>query len=46
MYFIGSHDLFHLEHGYARLRETIVILQMEPLEFWFLGSLVWYIGED
>jgi hypothetical protein len=34
VYFIGSHDLFHSEHGYARLGETIVILQMAPPELW------------
>jgi hypothetical protein len=38
--------LFHSEHGYSRLIETIVILQVAPPEFWFLGSLVWYVGED
>jgi hypothetical protein len=25
MYLIGSHDLFHLEHGYVRFSEIIVI---------------------
>jgi hypothetical protein len=30
VYLIGSHDLVHPEHGYARLRETIVVLQMAP----------------
>jgi hypothetical protein len=37
---------FHPKHGYARLDEKIVILQMAPLNFWSLGSLVWYVGED
>jgi hypothetical protein len=32
LYLIRSHDLFHPEHGYACLRETIIILQMAPLE--------------
>ena len=46
MYFIGSHDLFHLEHGYARLRETIVIFADGTSWTLVPGSLVSYIGED
>jgi hypothetical protein len=37
--------LFHFEHGYARLNETIVILQMTPLELWSLGSLASYVSK-
>jgi hypothetical protein len=46
VYLIGSHDLFHPEHGYARLRETIVILQMAPPELWSRAHSISYIGED
>jgi hypothetical protein len=38
--------LFHPEHGYARLGETIIILQKAPPDFWSLGSLVWYVDKD
>jgi len=46
MYSIGSHDLLHPKHGYARLGETIVVLQMTPLELWSQAHLILYIGED
>ena len=46
VYLIGIHDVIHLEHGYAHLGETIFFLQMEPPEFWSLGSLVWYVDKD
>ena len=46
MYFIGIHDLFHPEHGYAHLGETIVVLQMEPPELWPQSHSISYIGED
>jgi hypothetical protein len=32
VYLIDNHDLFHLEHGYARIREKTIILQMAPPE--------------
>jgi hypothetical protein len=46
MYLIGSHDLFHPEHGYACLRETIVIFADDTSRTLVSGSLTSYIGED
>ena len=46
MYLIGIHDLVHLEHGYARLSETIIFLQMAPLKLWSRAHLILCIGED
>jgi hypothetical protein len=46
VYLIDNHDLGHPEHGYARLRETIVVLQMAPPELWYWAHLILYIGED
>jgi hypothetical protein len=44
--FIGSHDLFHPEHGYAHLGETIVIFADGTSQNLVSGSLISYIGED
>ena len=46
MYLIGIHDLFHPEHGYARLGETIVIFADGTFRTLVLGSLASYVGED
>jgi hypothetical protein len=46
VYLIGSHDLVHPKHGYARLRETIVVLQMAPPELWSRDHSISYIDED
>jgi hypothetical protein len=46
VYLIGSHDLFHPEHGYARLGETIVIFADGTSQILVPGSLAPYIGED
>ena len=46
MYFIGIHDLFQREHGYALLRETIVVFADGTSRTLVLGSLTSYIGED
>jgi hypothetical protein len=46
VYLIGNHDLFHPEHGYARLGETIVIFADGTSQTLVLGSLASYIGED
>jgi hypothetical protein len=46
VYLIVKYDLFHPEHGYAHLRETIVVLQMAPPELWSRAHLILYIGED
>jgi hypothetical protein len=46
MYFIGNHDLFHPEHGYALLRETIFIFADGTSRTLVSGSLASYIGED
>jgi hypothetical protein len=46
VYLIGSHDSILSEHGYARLGETFVILQMAPPGSWSLGSLVQHISKD
>jgi hypothetical protein len=40
MYLIGNHDLFHPDHGYARLGETTVILQMAPPKLWSRAHLL------
>jgi hypothetical protein len=46
VYLIGNHDLFHPEHGYACLRETIVVFADGTSRTLVLGSLILYIGED
>jgi hypothetical protein len=46
VYLIGSHDLFHPEHGHARLEETIVIFTDGTSRTLVPGSLASYIGED
>jgi hypothetical protein len=46
VYLIGIHDLFHPEHGYARLGETIVIFADGTSRTLVPGSLASYIGED
>jgi hypothetical protein len=45
VYVIGSHDLFYLEHGYARLGETIVIFTDDTSRTLVPGSLDSYVGE-
>jgi hypothetical protein len=45
VYLIENHDLFHHDHGYARLKETIVIFVDDTSRTLVLGSLVSYIGE-
>jgi hypothetical protein len=46
VYLIGSHDLFHPEHGYARLGETIIIFADGTSRTLVPGSLASYVGED
>jgi hypothetical protein len=46
VYLIGIHDSVHPEHGYARLRETIVVLKMAPPELWSRAHSILCIGED
>ena len=46
MYLIGNHDLFNLEHGYAGLKDTIVIFVDGTSRTLVPGSLASYIGED
>jgi hypothetical protein len=46
MHFIGIHDSVHPKHGYACLRQTIVVLYMAPPELWPQAQSNLCIGED
>jgi hypothetical protein len=46
VYLIGDHDLFHPEHEYALVLETIVIFAYGTSRTSVLGSLASHIGED